>query len=455
MGNETKFIKSVFYKTCFFIGLGTMGAWSFGQVSHWVGDDVSSAHSQSFRSKVSEIILQPAGLKDVVERVVEKIVYIQVPANPASMTVSAVQAAPVSITLNPDGTRPGDFPVDANGIPIPGATPYPAAVVTPSPSAPDAVASASPSDPNQAAPSAPVAPPPMVDALGNAIPVPEVEIAQDQEQPPQVPYVPYMPYDPSQMGQAAPVAQAPSDSNGGAAQTGGTVGTGIPSNPNSNGSFAAGTTGGSSPVTTQNAPAAHTLSSSDMTLLNIGMKGLFSDQTVSVSGSQCQYANGATSGCTPVNSTSVHTNRWDVASGLVSNAGFSVKASSTSQVQVTLNLSIQDDSLATQSYPSTVTASQITVHTENRNGKNFRVIELDLPNMVVRGKDTLSAVTATLVFDTTTNALASDSQLTFARSEVTTVGLPWDSSPNRTPASSSDSVIDASQITYSMEIDKS
>ncbi len=453
MGNETKFIKSVFYKTCFFIGLGTMGAWSFGQVSHWVGDDVSSGHSQSFRSKVSEIILQP-GLKDVVERVVEKIVYIQVPANSASMTVSAVQAAPVSITLNPDGSRPGDFPVDANGIPIPGATPYPAAIVTPSPSAPGAVAASNPSDPNPTGPSAPIAPPPMVDALGNAIAVPEVEIAQDQEQAPQVPYMPYMPYDPSQ-GQAAPVAQAPSDSNAGANQTGGTVGTGMPSNPNSNGSYAAGTTGGSSPVIPQTVTAVHTLSSSDMTLLNIGMKGLFSDQTVSVSGNQCQYANGATSGCTPVNSTSVHTNRWDVTSGLVSNAGFSVKATSTSQVDVTLNLSIQDDALATQSFSSTVTASQITVHTETRNGKSFRVIELALPNMVVRGKDTLSTVEATLVFDTTTNALASDSQLTFARSEVTTVSLPWDASPNRTPASSSDTVIDASQITYSMEIDKS
>ena len=467
MASETNFIKNVFYKLCFFVGLGTMGAYSFGQITHWVGaDSVEVAgHSKDFKSKVNELVHQP-NLKGVIERVVEKIVYVPVPAKVEHTVASAVQAAviPPPVALNPDGTKPGDFPLDANGLPIPGATPFPAVVVaSPSPGAPGAAAS--PADPNAtpapgAAPA--VAEAPKVDADGNPIPLTgEVEMAQEQPDPnayPMQAYAPYA-YDPSQMSGAAAPSQSPasdpSAAGNAAGQFGGTVGTGVASNsnPNSNGSS---TGGGSTPVAPVTSSTVHTLTSNDMTLINMALKGVFSDSTESVSGSQCQMTNGTASGCTPVNSVAVHTNRWDSTDGLMSNAGFTVKATSNSQVQVTLSLQIQDDNLATQAYSSTVTATQISAHTESRNGKSFRVIELNLPNMTLRnGKDSLTSMDVVLAYDTTTNSVASDSSLTFSRSKVTTVTLPWDSSPNRTPASANETVIDANQITYSMEIEKS
>ena len=415
--STTHFVQGVFYKLCFFVGLGTLGFQSYAQVGRFITGDAtpSASHSELLQGKLQELEQQPNS-----NGVVERIVYVPVEAKPMKPSISTIPivtvAAPAlaDASANPSASpspspgtetvagvekKDGDAPKEGEGLKAEGEV-----------------------DPNA--------------------PVPVVEEAY---------YPPYSPYVPQMEAQAATAAPSPTDPNAANAQNGAVPPVGNLYPAASSTTAASGGGGGSS---SSSAPVA-TLSANDMSLLATAVKGVFTDSSENVSGTECQLTNNVQSGCTPVNSIGVHTSRWTTNEGLLSAAGFSVKALSASRVQVTLNLSIQNDANTTQSYSATVVTSQMSASNEIKNGKTYRVLDFKLPNMTVRSGDTLTSVEAVLVYDPATSAPTADSALNFSRAKVTTVALPWDPSPNRTPASSNEQVIDADQIVYSMEIEKS
>lgn len=413
--DSTDFLKNFFYKLCFCVGLGTMGYHSFASVSHWiVGEPVASV--SPLESKVHSILKQPnlsgiAGAlteRPVSEKVVEKIVYL--PAKTQALDPAAAQAKGTDPTVAPLGTIDAAL-ASASPSPSPGATP-------------------ADGDPNA-----------------------EGQLADGQVLPPSAvfPYA-YMPIDPN--AQATAQSAALADSNVQTPPFAGTVGTGVAANESNNASTSGSTVVSSGYYNNGSSAVTASLASSDIALLSQSMKGLLLDKSETVSGKQCSTA--APTNCTPVNSASVYPLRWDQTDGLVSAAGFSVKASSATSVQFNLSLSIQDNNLNTQSYSASTTASQISAHTEVRNGKSYRYLSFSIPDMTLSSsKGTLTSVQATLVYDLSTSSLTSDSSMGFSRKQVNTITLDWDSSPNRNPAGTSDTFINADQINYTMDIEKS
>jgi hypothetical protein len=100
--------------------------------------------------------------------------------------------------------------------------------------------------------------------------------------------------------------------------------------------------------------------------------------------------------------------------------------------------------------------SVITVNARNeyRSAQLFRVFEFRLSNISVRAGEILRQVHVTLSFEAGSAAnpvLGTDSMISFVRTQVSMVSSPWNFN---SPSASTDPVVIADQVNYSMPIER-
>jgi hypothetical protein len=432
-------VKSIFYKFCFCLGLGTASYYSYAQVTHWVkGDDQTvSSNATAF------------GLQDKVEALTQNEV---LTPEQRQAQIVARMAHQNSFVMNPNAS-----------VTLSGVKPLAAPVAEASPADPNASPSPSPGEgeakkddekkdgEKKEGEEAKTA------ENGEGAPVDaNLPIAQPFMMPNGQPY-------PEAMMAAQPQAQTSSDSNS-------NTPTGMPAGFNS---YAAGNTGsgygngnsGSNSGSgyggtnyTNNGTATSTtsaLTQDDLNTLTAPVQAAFQDQQNHVSGYAC--ADTSHSSCTYQSDVAVHSLRWGREEGLEQNVNFAVKAGSgATPVQFDVSFKIQDRLLNDQTVALTAQPSQVLVHSESRDSKTYRVYEFKMPDTTVRSDDQLTDMQATLVYEVTPTGMvmSPDSKFTFSRDQVTTNAANWDPSTQQAPIQNELYFV-ADELPYSMSLQKS
>jgi hypothetical protein len=458
----TAFVKNVFYKTCFCIGLGTASYYSYGQVQTWVSDKPVTQTTQSvgttLAEKVNTLFSNSANTVTISQAV---------QANPQSVEAmsgayhansktflaltGAKLAAPQALTA----------PVDPNASPSVSPSPGEATAEKKEGDTKDAATEKKDGEKKdgEEATEAKVASTGPVNEIG-------------------LPYSPFAQGQPAAANADAHVSNdAPSTEVANSAASSG-LGGGVPSagslysgnGVNTSGNSGSGSSSGggsyTTGVTTTYTPGTGStpgfLSASDLALLITPIKASFPDQSENVAGLVCTLGNapGTVQDCIRNNQYSIHTNRWGISYGLQNDASFVVRSTSgSSQVTVAIDFKLQDLSQNLKDMSFQARPTEVSIHTEARNGKTYKVYEMKMPDLSAYG-DNLTSVLATLVYEQPTTAggtavMTSDSTLTFVRSHFQTTSTIWDpSGTNRAPAANEQLII-ADSVSYSMNLQKS
>ena len=391
------FLKNLFVKSCFVLGLGTAAYYSFSGLKGFFG--------------TSETAISQGGLRDKVE---------SLSRNAESPDAGAFR----SFAYNQSGP-PAAFPLV--GAVAPGSPTNPEALPGPSPGASpvpgDAVAQASPEG----------------EQSGNG------DAAMAYSFDPQA--QPWYPQTDSGNGAESPRSEQASrvgnsDSNPASVPM---VGGAVPYH-------APGTNSGYSNSGAQ----ASALSQRDLSLLTAtNLRAVFNDANPSVTGAY--YANGIAGGVTNnAYSMTVHESRWAPNKGIEGEAAFAITGSSRASLSVHLGLKIQADDGSVNSFVGSSSPTQFQARTEFRNGGHpFRVFEMTLANLAVAG-ETLRQVHVVIAFDISdpnSTVVAQDSTVSFVRTSVPLSSIAWDYSTHAALAST-DPVLVAASAPYSMTIEK-
>ncbi len=450
------FVKSAFYKACFCLGLGTAAYHSYAQVQNW-----STLKPTSQSAQVSQIQEKVNALQVMDQNHHNQLIHTPGSTAIAPQAIQTFQANPNQyVKTIKEETKPVGSVGSTESLAS--SSPAPSPVVSPSPG------EATADNKDQNAEVDPTQVNPDAAAAMAAAPVISVEQAAAYG------------YPGYGVISREPSTAAPENN---ANPNVGTVGTGFNPNGAMNGTtgtgFAAintgspvstGSTGGSTPIYTGSSgtnshgsngtSAAAFLSQADINLLISPMKASFSHQALDIAGLKCEVgqAEGTVRECSRTNHFPIHTSRFSTTEGLASDASLVIKASSGSnQLQVNFSLTVQDLQQNLHVLSASVSPREVLVHNESRNGKNYRVFELKLPNLSLRATDHLSQVSATLYYEISASGavISSDSKVNFSRTSFLTMAGVWDfTQPNQAPAPRED-VIHADQVIYSMNLEKS
>jgi hypothetical protein len=397
-------LKVLFYRFCFFLGLGTATYCSYAQVSAWVNP------------------VKPGSAPGTLVSVSDGSVLSQAPIF-APFFSSPVQAPASEVKMV------------SSGLSVAAATASPSATPEVSPTPAEAQAGAE-GGPAIEAPLATGEPLPNYLNSAYGYPVPQAGLRG-----------------PAQEGRSADApnaasAPAPVQAQGmfltPPARDGGSSGSG-------GFSGLSGSTGGTSSSTTVSV-----LSAQDLSALSTPLFGLLPDQEVTVSGLFC--ASGLQGrGCSHEGRMTVHTSRFTLGEGLHEQATVSFSGSGVSDLELAVSLKIQDVSGKDSTLSASVRVSEVRVRNETREGKSVRVLELKTPDIEIRPGDHLRKVVARIVLDSSSPGevlFSPESSLSFSRKAVATSPLVWNfQAPH--PVSPTDPALIADEINYSMSIEKS
>jgi hypothetical protein len=437
------FIKNVFYKSCFCLGLGTAAVYSYGQVQEWRSPSApisvqALAHTQDLSGKLAQIAeIQDGGavpaIRGIRRRFLPSFLAPAAPISPAPVAVNAVPVQaldPNSSTVLPDGRVVKTESVMA----VPAVAPV-APLLPPVPGSPEAAALAAavatatangvaiPVDPNAPAvansSASPSPSPGSSPAEGDAQAQAQVQVPLDANgQPMQMPMdangnpanLPFVFQAPNQNSDEASRTIS-SDVNAAAVPAPTSAqnlnGPGLPvasSNtaPSTSSSEGGNPTNGPAPSRTSSAgSSASTVSTSDLQLLTASsLRGSFTAINRVVTGSNSQ---GGSSSLT-VSSVS-----WG-GSDVLTDGSLTFNGSSSSLIQAVLTLNVQTSgSTHAVSYQLTSTAPHES--TDATGKKTFSISFTDQSG-------TLSSVSATIQFDATGNIVSADSIINFSKADV-------------------------------------
>ena len=428
--STVEFIKNVFYKTCFCIGLGTASYYSYGQVQHWVAEPTTSISSQSGNS----------GLQEKVDTLLAG-------GSAGNSAGSALMGLPTA-DQNPASAG---YRANTKLYLIPGKKAAPPTVATASPAAAAVAGTEEKKDGEKKDEVA------KTEEEGGA-----PAGAADPGNPLGLPFYPAPQATADQQAAAAAAAAENPNAAALAAASGALASGGIPTS----GAGAAGgdtsptSYGGSVPTptaATNNGTAGAVLSATEIAqLTGTTIKATITESTQTVNGQVCTYSGSAPTNCVANNGFSVYTDRWNETYGLSTEATFSIIANGASGVKVNVGLQVQSLSQSMQTLSSSVSPTEVTTTTEVKNGVTYKVYDLKLPNLTGLNGEKLTNVTATLAYSESTTAgatatLGSDSVLTFTRSQVQTTETPWDLTTNRAPAAN-DPVVIANTMSYTVTL---
>ncbi len=412
-----EFLRRASYRFFFCLGLSTASYYSFDQIKIWFGYSDETVHT-----------VASSGLQDKVDVLMNNL------AKQPLQVINESAPAPQPTRMIMQAQRAPSLPKMQPTAVVAFATPVPEASPSPSPNPPEATAEV-PKD-GEAAKEGEVA---KVDV--DAIPVAPI---------------PMMPTQMEQLSQSAPSGDAP-EQNSKDPNT-------LPQTFPSGGVPTAASLSNANPVFyPHNDPAVTTpapLTAADLGLLSSTVaKASFVDKSENVTGLLCAVGAtpGEVTGCSKTTNYSIHTSRWSDSEGLSSDAGFALRTVTGSKIQVDVSVKIQTLQQTFQTLSASVVPTQIVARNETRNGKHYRVFEMKLPDVTLKTDEVLSQVVATLSYDmssTSQGSLSSDSTLNFVRTNRHTTNTSWDlSGTNRAPATS-DQILVADQITYSMSLAK-
>ena len=440
-------VKSIFYKFCFCLGLGTASYYSYAQVQHWVkGSDEtapSAAAVSAFQDKVQAITmnasLTPEERQAQLARVVHENSFILNPQSSVALSAVKPLAAPAAENAE---TPPAD----------PNASPSPADGEKKDEAKKDGEKKEG--EENKTAENAEGTTPDGTQA--------NIPVAQPFLMPNGQPYPEAMPAPQQTASQAQAQTNSESTSNtptgmpaGFNSYAAGNTGSGTGSSSgSSSGSGYSGTnyTNNGSPTTTGTV-----LTQQDLSILTASpVQAAFSDQQNTINGYVCAETTHAS--CTHQTNLSVHSLRWGMEEGLERNVNFAVRASNgNTPVQFDVSFKIQDRLLNDQTVSMTANPSEVAVHSESRDSKTYRVYEFKMPDTTVRADDQLTQMQATLVYEVTPNGMvmSPDSKFTFARDQVKTNGTNWDPATNSSGTIENELYFVADELPYSMSLQKS
>jgi hypothetical protein len=217
--------------------------------------------------------------------------------------------------------------------------------------------------------------------------------------------------------------------------------------------------GGGGSTTYDPNSATGSLNISDVVALTSPIKAVFDEKTNLANGLLCALGdNGQATNCEHRNHVPVDSLRWGMTQGLESNVSFAVKSSGVTSVEFDFNFKIQNSALAFENVSLTARPTEVLVHNESRDSKNYRIIEFKLPDLTVSvSGESLKQVQATMVYEVTSTGLvlSSGSGLNFSRSKVQVLTSKWDpTDPGRNPAQNEVFLI-ADDLSFSMNIEKS
>jgi hypothetical protein len=395
------FFKSTLYKFCFGLGLATLSYYSFAGVKSWIDERHERAEKNpgvGFQEKINALTTAGSGSESAIQMT-------QFPMSlPQAIPLPSAGASPVQ---NPAGDL-AVLPAGADGAPSVTATPDPALAAA-----------------NEAAPN-----PEAGDVVPNG--------AMEMPPPYAIPYV----YDPGLSGSESGEESGSSkkaDSSDGASSAN------SPSSAGNESYYGASVPGIFSPQSSNNyvqssQANSNQLQPSDLPFLTAGLQAVFSGGPVGVN------SNGGQS--------TVHTSRWTPNEGLAPEVKFAIVGSNVNSLtfQVGVNLQSANGTYALH----TGVGSVITVNARNeyRSAQLFRVFEFRLSNISVRAGEILRQVHVTLSFEAGSAAnpvLGTDSMISFVRTQVSMVSSPWNFN---SPSASTDPVVIADQVNYSMPIER-
>jgi len=417
-------VKTVFYKFCFCLGLGTASYYAYAQVQHWAKGDVAPAeHSTSaFADKVQALT------RDEVIEVAKR-----------------HRAEMEGVAHARRSAHPAIKPIKPLAV-VAAVSPTPAPSVDPSPSV-----SPSPTETAQNAEATPGAPLPEA-MLPNGMMAPNGMMPYGMVMGPDGQLYPAMagtegpsPASTSTDASTADAANGnmgmPAGFNAYTGQNGTSYGS-----SSSGGSIVSGVSTGSSVLTSQDLA----------TLTSAPVQAAFQDQQNQVNGYMC--GSNDQSSCTYQSGVSVHSLRWDTTDGLEKNVNFAVQASSGSTpVQFNVSFKVQDRLLNDQLVTFNAQPNQVSVHSETRDSKSYKVYQFKMPDTQVQGDDQLSQMQATLVYEVTEDGMemTADSNFSFSRSQVKTNSETWDPSQPQEDSSQNELYFIADELPYSMTLQKS
>jgi len=426
-------LKTVFYKFCFCLGLGTASYYAYAQVQHWAkGDAALPEHRTSALSDKVQSLTR--------DEVIDAAQRRQMEIHRAEMNRIAHARRPVRKMIKPI----------AKPVVVAAVSPTPAPSATP-----EANPEASPS-PTETAQNAEMMPPngmmmPPNGIMPNGLPYGMVMGPDGQLYPAMM--------DPSMMPMPrAENGPAPASTDGSMADAAnGNMGmpAGFNSYTGQGAGYGSSSSGGS---TVSGASAASSvLTSQDLaTLTSAPVQAAFQDQQNQVNGYMC--GSNDQSSCTYQSNVPVHSLRWDTNDGLEKNVNFAVQASSGSTpVQFNVSFKVQDRLLNDQLVTFNAQPNQVSIHSETRDSKNYRVYQFKMPDAVVQGDDQLSQMQATLVYEVTESGMemTADSNFSFSRAQVKTNSDAWDPSQPQEDSSQNELYFIADELPYSMTLQKS
>lgn len=198
------------------------------------------------------------------------------------------------------------------------------------------------------------------------------------------------------------------------------------------------------------------LGTQDFVALQAPLQGLVPDQTVNVSGLFC--GNGLNGrGCSPERRMMIHTSRFSLNEGLHEQALVSFSGSNAGNLEFSVSLRIQDASGKDSTLTGTVRVSEVRVRQESREGRQVRVLDMKAPDIEIRQGDRLRKVQIRIVLDGAPGedlSVLPESSISFVRKSVTSSPLTWNFAAPA-PVASSDPALIADEIPYSMSIEKS
>lgn len=427
------FLKAVFYKSCFCIGLGTISVWAFSHPTK-----VTQVEPSTIQEKVNSLVSQPALVAETITRSAEPL---SAPIAHASTPIlkttvlSAVEANKdaAALAISPDPNASPTVSPTPGGVAEKDKEKKSEEPKTEEPKTEEQLAQeAADAASKQAANQAPA----------------------NQPLPPQVPNLP------AEDTVAADKAKADKAAAEAGATAGlGGVGAGLVNTLNGSHSSGSGAYYGSGSSSSTGSKTA--LSSADISALSLGFKATLPDTQPGVTGQVCSVGSDgqANINCNYHNGFTVHTDRWDTTYGLSSDANFAITPAGTGSVKVNITLKFQDLDQKMQSASYSTTPTELSVHSEVRNGKQYKVYDMKLNSITALNNSRLSNIEAQLYYEMSSSgaigALSNESRVTFSRSGVLTTGNAWElASVNRAPAAN-EQVIAATSIPYTMLLEKS
>jgi len=191
------------------------------------------------------------------------------------------------------------------------------------------------------------------------------------------------------------------------------------------------------------------LDSNDIAALIAPVKASFDDETTSANGLLCVDVSGRPD-CARKNHVGIHSLRWSMNEGLKREAQFVIKSTGGTSLEFDLNFKIQNTAMAEENVSLTARPTEVLVHNELKDSKNYRVIEFKFADLNVRG-ETIKQVQVEMVYEITENGLVlnSVSNFSFSRNAVKVAVSKWEQDAQ------TNVFLIADELSFSMSIEKS